>query len=135
MNKESPTSEANRRGWLLQATDQATVAGFVVLALAAIAGSWIYRGSLIGRTIDIENVEPQRINFQLDINQAPWSEWTVLPRIGEVLAKRIAESREADGPFRDHEDLTRVRGIGPRTLEQIRPYLLPMPDDEPVAAP
>jgi hypothetical protein len=27
----------------------------------------------------------------------------------------------------DHDDLLRVPGIGPRTLEQLKPYLLPVP--------
>jgi hypothetical protein len=33
----------------------------------------------------------------------------------------------------DHEDLLRVSGIGPRTLERMKPYLLPMPGQEEVA--
>jgi len=52
----------------------------------------------------------------------------LLPEIGESLAKRIVESRDADGPFADHDDLQRVRGIGPKTLDRVRPYLLPMPN-------
>ena len=49
-----------------------------------------------------------------------------LPGVGETLARRIVEVRRERGPFADHEDLRRVRGIGPRTLERLRPYLLPM---------
>jgi competence protein ComEA len=49
-----------------------------------------------------------------------------LPEIGEALAKGIVESREQDGPFASHDDLDRVRGIGPKTLERIRPYLRPV---------
>lgn len=51
----------------------------------------------------------------------------MLPNIGETLARRIVESREAEGPFAEVDDLQRVRGIGPRTLEQLRPYLRPIP--------
>jgi len=36
------------------------------------------------------------------------------------LAARILESRARDGPFLNPEDLLRVRGIGPATLERIR---------------
>jgi hypothetical protein len=43
------------------------------------------------------------------------------------------ESRGDAGPFGDHDDLLRVNGIGPRTLEKMRPYLLPMPDQDAVA--
>ena len=53
--------------------------------------------------------------------------------LGETLARRIVETREQAGPYGDHDDLLRVRGIGPRTLEGMRPYLLPMPGQEDVA--
>jgi DNA uptake protein ComE-like DNA-binding protein len=43
------------------------------------------------------------------------------------------ESREAEGPFADLEELRRVRGIGPKTLERIRPYLRPIAAAENVA--
>jgi DNA uptake protein ComE-like DNA-binding protein len=44
------------------------------------------------------------------------------------LAHRIVDSRKTLGPFTDHDALRRVRGIGPKTLQQIRPYLLPVPN-------
>jgi competence protein ComEA len=50
-----------------------------------------------------------------------------------VLARRIVESRQDDGAFVDHEDLLRVNGIGPRTLQRMKPYLLPMADRDEVA--
>ena len=56
-----------------------------------------------------------------------------MPSIGEQLAKRIVADRQENGPFRDHGDLRRVRGIGPRTLETMRPYLLPLADIEATA--
>jgi competence protein ComEA len=52
-----------------------------------------------------------------------------LPGVGQVLAERLLAERERGGEFRSHDDLSRVRGIGPRTLERIRPYLLPIPTD------
>ena len=48
--------------------------------------------------------------------------------IGPVLAKQIIETRQKAGPFTSHDDLRRVRGIGSKRLEQIRPYLRPIPD-------
>lgn len=72
--------------------------------------------------------------MDLQLVRSSWPELAQLPQIGETLARRIVESREADGPFLDHDDLLRVRGIGPKTLEGIRPYLLPMPDAEGLAA-
>ena len=51
-----------------------------------------------------------------------------MPGIGEALAHRIVDDRAENGPFRDLNELRRVRGIGPVTLEGMKPYLLPMPD-------
>jgi len=72
-------------------------------------------------------MEPKTARFLVDVNAAEWPELAQLPEVGETLARRIVDSRQQEGPFLDHDDLRRVRGIGPKTLETIRPYLLPMP--------
>jgi competence ComEA-like helix-hairpin-helix protein len=103
--------------------DQRTVAVFAALCLA---GQLIWLG-LAEPPVDIDRA-PRRVQqFCLDINRAEWPEWTLLPRVGETLARRIVQSRCEEGPFRSAEDLRRVRGIGPRTLENMRPYLMPVP--------
>jgi competence protein ComEA len=56
----------------------------------------------------------------VDVNRASAAELETLPGIGPALARRIMESRAEDGPFRTADDLLRVRGIGPATLERIR---------------
>jgi len=56
-----------------------------------------------------------------------------MPGIGEQLAKRIVEYRVDHGPFRDYRDLRKVRGIGPKTLDGMMPYLVPLPDLETTA--
>jgi len=52
----------------------------------------------------------------------PWL-LEVLPGIGEVLAQRIADYRSKNGPFKRIEDLLKVSGIGPATLEKIKDYI------------
>jgi competence protein ComEA len=59
----------------------------------------------------------------ISINAAPARELERLPRIGPALATRIVEHRTARGSFTSIEQLEDVRGIGPRMLEQIRPYV------------
>ena len=44
-----------------------------------------------------------------------------------------APDRQAEGPFADLDQLQRVRGIGPKTLAGIRPYLRPIPSTKNVA--
>ncbi len=58
---------------------------------------------------------------RIDLNKAPTQELERLPKIGPQTARRIVEYRAAHGPFRRLEDLTAVRGIGPKTLEDLRP--------------
>ena len=58
----------------------------------------------------------------VDPNNAPRDLLMTLPGIGEQTANRIIEHRE-DGPYKRAEDLDRVPGIGPKTIENIREYL------------
>lgn len=46
-----------------------------------------------------------------------------LPRVGPKIAERIIAYREAHGPFAEPSHIVRVRGIGPKTYEQMEPYL------------
>jgi competence protein ComEA len=59
----------------------------------------------------------------VDPNTAPPEVLNALPRLGPTLVRRIVEARD-EAPFRSIDDLdARVRGIGPTTLEALRPYL------------
>ena len=48
----------------------------------------------------------------LNLNTAGVEELGTLPGIGEILAARIVEYREAHGPFGSVEELTNVSGVG-----------------------
>jgi competence protein ComEA len=116
----------------LRRIDQPAVASLVLLALVAMGVYWLIHGGHRGELIEIDRAEPLTARYLVDINAAEWPELAELPEIGETLARRIVESRQAAGPFGDHDDLLRVQGVGPRTLETLRPYLLPMPDQDAV---
>jgi competence ComEA-like helix-hairpin-helix protein len=64
---------------------------------------------------------------RIDPDRADAAEWERLPGIGPALARRIVADRAARGPFGRPEALRRVPGIGPKTLERIRPFLEPGP--------
>ena len=55
------------------------------------------------------------------VNSATSAQLQTLPSIGPKTAARIISFREQNGPFARLEDLLEVRGIGPATLEKIRP--------------
>ena len=67
----------------------------------------------------------------LDPDRATAAEWERLPGIGPALARRIVADRVARGAFGTAEGLLRVRGIGPKTLARIRPYLVSNPASPP----
>ncbi len=46
-----------------------------------------------------------------------------VPGIGKVTADRIVKWRETNGPFRRIEDLIKVKGIGDKTFDKLRPYI------------
>ena len=118
---------------LLRRLDQVAIAAILGLAWLAIVVGLVARGYHRGELIEVDRADPQTIAFRVDVNRAGWPELALLPGVGEVLARRIIESRKQRGPFRAFDDLRRMRGIGPKTLEGIRPYLLPIPDREAVA--
>ena len=62
---------------------------------------------------------PDKVN----INTASAEELDTLPGIGAQRAADIIADREANGPFRIPEDLTRVPGIGEGILEGLIDYI------------
>ncbi len=67
---------------------------------------------------------PRAGGGRLDLNAATRAELEALPHIGPVLAGRILDHRAAHGPFGRVEELTRVSGIGAKTLEELRPLVV-----------
>jgi len=62
-------------------------------------------------------------NDPVDLNRATISDLVQLPGVGEVIAKRIVDFREEHGPFKRVDDLMKVKGIGEKSLDKIRPYV------------
>ena len=124
---------ANWPALVLGRVDQAAAAAILAAALLAIGGYWVWQGRLRGRVIEIDRAEPVAIELRIDLNSASWPELCLMPLVGEQLAKRIVEYREENGPFRDFQDLRKVRGIGPKTLDGMKPFLTPLPDLETTA--
>ena len=58
----------------------------------------------------------------ININTASETELEELPGVGPVTAAAIIDYRTQNGPFATVDDLIDVSGIGPSTLEQIRPF-------------
>lgn len=107
------------------AGDQSLLAGLAAGALCGMlaASGWL---TLIGRPlVDADPPGPRPAALRVDVNRADWPELMLLPSVGETLARRIVEARRLHGPYTCPEDLLRVRGMGEKTLEKLRPWLAP----------
>ncbi len=125
-------AESVPTSWLwLNKLDQLFVTVFVVVFLMLSGYHWATLGGWGMRSIEIERLPARKYDFRIDINSASWVEWTQIEGIGEATAQKIIAEREANGPFRSVKDLLRVKGIGPKTLEKMRPFLRE-PDDKTV---
>jgi competence ComEA-like helix-hairpin-helix protein len=63
------------------------------------------------------------LHGRLNLNTATKEELVLLPGIGEAISERVLAWRETHGRFHRVSDLRRVRGIGPKTLDNLRPHL------------
>ena len=116
--------------WLLRRADQAAVGGIALIAMLVLGAHWFQQWRQGRGVIDIEHATPRVATFQVDVNAAQWPEIAQIPEVGETLARRIVETRAAGGPYRDLADLRRrVKGVGPKTLEKITPFVAPFGPD------
>ncbi len=60
----------------------------------------------------------------ININTAPLDSLEMVPFIGATLARRIVAWRSQHGAFASVDDLVKVYGIGSKSIEKIRPYLI-----------
>lgn len=60
----------------------------------------------------------------VNINTAGIAELTTLPGIGPVYAQRIIDYRSEYGNFERAGDLLNIKGIGEKTLEKLKPYII-----------
>jgi competence protein ComEA len=119
--------------WLTR-TDQVAFGLLSVAALALLVIYWVRLSNWGTRTVEIERLPSRQYEFRIDANSATWVEWGQIQGIGDALARRIVADREQNGPFRTVDDLARVRGIGPKTLEHLRPWVR-IDEESPPAAP
>ncbi|HCV42012.1 MAG TPA: hypothetical protein DGH68_00900 [Bacteroidetes bacterium] len=82
------------------------------------SGDSIRSGSSLTRAKDV--TRPGSI---VNINTATKTELVRLPGIGEAYAERIVAYRNEHGPFESVDQLAKVKGIGKKRMEHLRPFV------------
>jgi competence protein ComEA len=124
MDRDALPVRDESRWWpLLRRADQATIAVLITALFLLIVLRWCYLATFREGLIEVDRAPQRTPDFSLRINHADWPELTLLPGIGPTLAERIVVSRRDHGPFQSAEELERIKGIGPKTVRRIAPYL------------
>lgn len=99
---------------------QLLVVAFVTIALLVASG-----GVSVSRVAEpqMSMASQSQLGVAIDLNRATPRELALLPGVGPVLAKRIAENRDRLGRFSTVEDVGRVYGVGSKTIELFAEYV------------
>ena len=126
MNPTDQTSESSPQlAWRLSHQHQLALALLASLTLAAIC-LWFSWSVWQGEQVDVDQAPNITLEFQVDVNRAGLGELMAIPTVGPKMAAAIVGYRNDQGPFRSLEQLQEVSGIGPKKLEQMKKYLLPI---------
>ena len=104
----------SRTGWYLL--------GLTVLFLLSVGAVRLLTPRTVQQDYTVEALAPStsQDGEKVNINTADVDQLDTLPGIGPVLARRIVDYRQANGPFAAPEDLLGVEGIGQATLDGLR---------------
>ena len=106
--------------------------GITIMFMCVLLGLYFGRNSkhnyipvnnISSPTAEKPTEEIQINNGKININTASEQQLTLLPGIGEAIAKRIIDYRTEHGNFNAIEDIMNVSGIGEKKFEQLRPYI------------
>ena len=110
------------RFWLRRG-DQIFVGTLLTAGLVLVSIHWLQLSQWGRRSVEVDRLPAGHYQYMVDVNDATWVEWAQFEGIGETLAKRIVADRKTRGPFDSINDVARVKGIGPKKLAQMLPYL------------
>ena len=70
-----------------------------------------------------DDIKPKISVKSININTALKKDLLRLPKIGPITAERIIQYRDVFGPFKSIEGLLNIKGIGPKTLDQLKQFI------------
>jgi competence ComEA-like helix-hairpin-helix protein len=87
-----------------------------------VGGLHVADGNRVRITNSIVDAAESQVPSVVNINSANAAELDTLPEIGPATAESILERRRMTGLFGSVDDLIEVSGIGPATLQKIKPF-------------
>lgn len=78
--------------------------------------------AVMGLTAEAKSKAKGELTGQINVNEATIDQLTLLPGVGLEKAKRIQEYAKAH-PFKSVDEMVEVKGIGPKALEKLRPFI------------
>lgn len=94
----------------------------VALAALLLAVAVAVRGLAVWARTD-PPPPPPGATWRVPLNRATADDLRLLPGVGPAVAQRIATHRDAIGGFDATDRLDDVSGVGPVTLERVRPWV------------
>ena len=108
----------------IEAAGGLTAGSTVNLAAPLYDGQSIVAGSAVSAPVSgAPGDAPGAASGRIDLNTATSEQLQQLPGIGPARAAAIIEFRERNGPVMFADDLLAVSGIGPATVEDLRPLV------------
>ncbi len=110
----------------LQRAHVAALLGMLMVGMVALMGRWSMRPVRLEKVLPVMAQRIAMAQEKINPNTASVGSLRRLGGIGPVKAVAIAEYAAAKNgaAFCRPEDLTDVNGIGPGTVERLRPYLV-----------
>ncbi len=87
--------------------------------------SWYFKSHPKSMTVPLNLKERTLMSKEpIDINTADFNQLNSIPGIGPTLAESILDYRKDNGSFKEIDDLLKVKGIGKKKLEKIKPCII-----------
>ncbi len=99
------------------------VTGRILMIFIAVLAAGLFAGNTALAGEDGRKTAVQGSAEKININVATLKELITLPGIGRKKAGAIIAYRTENGKFSSVDELGKVRGIGKKTVEKLKPYV------------